>query len=96
MSAGKGTKHFSLSGANGPSNHIMHPISEIRPALTAEETQHVTNTNPPGISLREYLAGQALAGMLANSFNATVFTPFEEYAVDFADKTIAQLNRTKQ
>ena len=68
-------------------------MSEIRPPLTSEETNKINL--PSGISLREYLAGQALAGMLANSFNATVFTPFEEYAVDFADKTIAQLNRTK-
>jgi len=68
-------------------------MSEIRPPLTPEETDKINL--PSGISLREYLAGQALAGMLANSFNGE-YHPFEKLAVEYADKTITELNRTKQ
>jgi len=68
-------------------------MSEIRPPLTPEETDKINL--PTGLSLREYLAGQALAGMLANSFNGE-YHPFEKLAVEYADKTITELNRTKQ
>lgn len=71
-------------------------MDNIRPPLTPEETQNINvNVNiPNGRSLREYLAGQALSGMLANSFNGT-YHPFEKYAVEYADRTIEELNRPK-
>lgn len=68
-------------------------MSEIRPPLTPEETQNISL--PTGLSLREYLAGQALAGMLANCFDG-IYHPFEKTAVEYADKLITELNRTKQ
>ena len=78
----------------------MHPISEIRPALTAEETQHVINTNPPGISLREYLAGQVANGICANSSlgfeNGVDVQWIANAVIATTDRLISELNRTKQ
>jgi len=48
---------------------------------------------PPGMSLRAYYAGQALAGM-ANEEDNTTYAQVARWAVNYADALIAELNQT--
>lgn len=71
-------------------------MSEIRPPLTPEETDKINV--PSGISLREYLAGQAINGIMSNCYEDIPSKNYESVAaeaVSIVDAIITELNRTK-
>ncbi len=49
----------------------------------------------PGMSLRAYLAGQALAGVLANPSLDASFEGYASDAVQYADALLAELAKAK-
>jgi len=90
----KGNKTlFSFSAPTSTSNHIM---DNIRPPLTQQDTDKINL--PSGISLREYLAGQAVTGICANpSFgfeNGVDVQWIANAVIATTDRLISELNRT--
>ncbi len=49
----------------------------------------------PGMTLRQYYAGQMLAGMMANEERSGTFKDFAADAAEFADALIAELDETQ-
>jgi hypothetical protein len=64
------------------------PINDGGPAFPGPET----TTNPQGMSLRDWFAGQALAGMLADHERNGYPKDYAKNAYLFADAMIAARN----
>jgi hypothetical protein len=54
-----------------------------------------TATYEPGMTLRDWFAGQALAGLLADSDMASTPTGFAEGAYQYADAMLAERARAR-
>ncbi len=69
---------------------MSSPISDGGPAFPVADTIHWDGHN--GMTLRDYFAGQALAGLLADS-NASSRSLYAKDAYDLADALLAARER---